>query len=615
MFQSFTSQSNGNNSAERLKTLRLAMTKASVDAFLVPHCDEYQNEYLPSGAERLAWLTGFTGSAGFAIITQNEAILFVDGRYTVQAEEQTDAAHITREDLVTLPPEKWLKENLKNGETIGFDPWLTTYGTQKKLNKAIEKTGSSLKPVDNLIDEIWQDQPAEPLEPVYIHELENAGKLAMHKLEELKQDLIEADTDACLIADPTSICWLFNIRGADVEHVPLTLARCILRAEGFPLLFIDKRKLSREVEAYLTQLADLHAPAHLEEELANLSSSAHIQIDPASVPVFLTNIIEANSGKIIGKRDPVILPRATKNQTEIDGSRSAHLRDGVALSKFLYWLDLQAPGTISEVDAATRLEEIRTQYARTTGSELLEISFDTISASAGNSALPHYRVSEESNLVLEDGSIYLVDSGGQYIDGTTDITRTIPIGTPSEIMVRDNTLVLKGHINIALARFPAGTRGQDIDILARNALWQEGKDFAHGTGHGVGSYLSVHEGPQNISKRGVQELLPGMIVSNEPGYYVVGEYGIRIENLVLVYEEEEIEGGNTAMRGFETLSMAPIDLRLIDPAILNDHEIQWLNAYHDWVNHMLAGHLDKDERQWLKHATRPISRELPAASA
>ncbi|PCI05489.1 MAG: X-Pro aminopeptidase [Hyphomicrobiales bacterium] len=609
MFQSFTSQSNGNSSAERLNALRLAMTNAGVDVFLVPHCDEYQNEYLPSGAERLAWLTGFTGSAGFAVVTHKDAILFVDGRYTVQAEEQTDAAQITREDLVARPPEKWLKEQLEDNETIGFDPWLTTHGTQKRLRKAIEKTGCSLKPVGNLIDEIWQDQPAEPLGPTYIQELENAGKLAMHKLEELKQELIEADTDACLITDPTSICWLFNIRGADVEHVPLTLARCILRAEGFPLLFIDKRKLSREVEAYLTQIADLHAPAHLEEELAGLSNNARIQIDPASVPVFLTKIIEENSGKIIGKRDPVILPRATKNETEIKGSRSAHLRDGVALSKFLYWLDLQVPGTISEVDAATRLEEIRTEYARSVGSELLEISFDTISASAGNSALPHYRVSEESNLTLEDGSIYLVDSGGQYVDGTTDITRTIPIGTPSEIMVRDNTLVLKGHIDIALARFPAGTRGQDIDILARNALWQEGKDFAHGTGHGVGSYLSVHEGPQNISKRGVQELLPGMIVSNEPGYYVVGEYGIRIENLVLVYKEEEIHGGNTAMRGFETLSMAPIDLRLIDPSIMNDHEIEWLNGYHDWVNRMLAEYLDDDERQWLKHATRPISRE------
>ncbi|MFK5981139.1 MAG: aminopeptidase P family protein [Rhizobiaceae bacterium] len=615
MFQSFTSQSNGNNSAERLKALRIAMSNAGVDVFLVPHCDEYQNEYLPRGAERLSWLTGFTGSAGFAVITHKEAALFVDGRYTVQAEEQTDAAHITREDLVALPPEKWLKENLKNDETIGIDPWLTTHGTQKKLDEAIEKSGCSLKPIDNLIDEIWQDQPAEPLESAYIHELENAGKLALQKIEELKQELLDTDIDACLITDPTSICWLFNIRGADVEHVPLTLARCILRADGFPLLFIDKRKLSRELEAYLTQIADLHAPSHLEEELADLSNKARIQIDPASVPVFLTNIIEANDGKIISKRDPVILPRATKNETEIKGSRSAHLRDGVALSKFLYWLDQQAPGTISEVDAATHLEEIRTEYARSVGSELLDISFDTISASAGNSALPHYRVSEESNLTLGDGSIYLVDSGAQYIDGTTDITRTIPIGTPSDIMIRDNTLVLKGHINIALARFPAGTRGQDIDILARNALWQEGKDFAHGTGHGVGSYLSVHEGPQNISKRGVQELLPGMIVSNEPGYYVVGEYGIRIENLVLVHEEEEIEGGNTPMRGFETLSMAPIDLRLIDPSIMNDYEIHWLNTYHNWVNSMLAEYLDKDEHQWLDHATRPVSRELPAASA
>jgi len=615
MYQSFTPQSDTGGTPERLEALRTQMRNVGIDVFLVPHCDEYQNEYLPIGAERLAWITGFTGSAGFAIITLDEAILFVDGRYTLQAQEQTNPDLFTRIDLVTTPPKNWLKDNLSNGETIGFDPWLTTHEAQKTFNTAIKNTQCTLKPVHNLIDAIWQDQPAEPLEPVYIHELENAGKLAMHKLQDLQETLRDKTADHCLINDPTSICWLFNIRGADVVHTPLTLARCILRAEGLPLLFIDKRKLSRELEAYLTQLADLHAPATLDEELAKLAKNASIQIDTSSVPVFLSEIIETNGGKIIKARDPVILPRATKNETEIKGSHSAHLRDGVALSKFLYWLDMQPPGSITEVDAATRLEEIRTAYALSVGSELLEISFDTISAAGGNSALPHYRVSSESNQILKDGSIYLVDSGGQYIDGTTDITRTIAIGTPSENMVRDNTLVLKGHINIALARFPAGTRGQDIDILARNALWQEGKDFAHGTGHGVGSYLSVHEGPQNISKRGSQELLPGMIVSNEPGYYVEGAYGIRIENLVLVREAEEIEGGNTPMRGFETLSLAPIDLRLIAPSMMADREFHWLNAYHGWVNRQLAEFMSEEERKWLKHATRPISRELPAASA
>jgi len=501
-YQSYEQKNDANQGPERLQALRSAMESAGINAYLVPHGDEYQNEFLPEGSERLAWLTGFTGSAGFAVVTRNDAIVFVDGRYTLQASEQVNKDHFTCQDIVALPPSRWLKENLDEGAVVGFDPWVLTVNEHSRLQKSAQASSGTLKAVDNLIDQIWNDQPAVPLESVAIHEIEHAGKLARDKIEELQSNLRIKFSNYCLITDPTSICWLFNIRGGDVPHTPLTLARAILPVKGYPLLFIDKRKLPRETEAYLNQLADLQPPTSMDEELAKVSRDGKILLDPNSTPFALSRVVEDSGGKIVRGIDPVVSARAVKNETEIEGARNAHLRDGVAITKFLYWLDQQRPASQSEISAAKKLEEIRIENARAHGSELLEISFDTISGAGPNSAIPHYRVLEETNRTIEADSIYLVDSGGQYIDGTTDITRTIVIGTPPDGVIQDFTLVLKGHINIALARFPKGTRGRDIDILARNALWREGKDFAHGTGHGVGSYLSVHEGPQRISKIG-----------------------------------------------------------------------------------------------------------------
>ena len=615
MFQSFTDQASSDHSAQRLAALRQKMRELGMTVYLVPHSDEYQNEYLPEMAQRLAWLTGFTGSAGFAVITDRQARVFVDGRYTIQAQEQLDLDHFQPADLISQPPSQWLKANTGPNDRVGFDPWLLTHNQFRKFEKALTTTKAVLMPQDNLIDRIWTDQPAPPLEPVSIHEIEHAGVLARDKISALQKDLSQKDLAGCLITDPTSICWLFNIRGADVVHLPLTLARLYLPADGLPQLFIDKRKLDREVEAYLTQLADLIAPGQLVDRLPELAANRTVLADPDSVPVRLTQLMESADATLQLERDPIVVLKACKNPVELDGARIAHLRDGVAVTRFLYWLDQQPGGSVTEIDAARQLEQIRDENARHMNSELMEIAFDTISASGPNSALPHYRVTETSNRTLANHSIYLVDSGAQYRDGTTDITRTVAIGQPPRDAIENNTLVLKGHIAVALARFPKGTRGQDIDPLARMALWRHGKDFSHGTGHGVGAYLGVHEGPQRLSRTGVQELLPGMILSNEPGYYVEGEYGIRIENLVVVSDLEEMEGGNTAVMGFETITIAPIDLRLVDAALLSDDEIHWLNAYHGWVRRKLQPHLSDDEFQWLQSATQPLSRELPAASA
>lgn len=619
-FQSFDDPSEGDQGPKRLAELRSLMQQMDLNVWLIPHGDEHQNEYPPAHAQRLGWLTGFTGSAGFCIVTMHEAVVFADGRYTLQLVDQIDTDHFTPGDLVNDPPHKWLANWLDGRDDdqparIGYDAWLTTINAHKHFEKAIAGTSAALVSEQNLIDKTWEDQPHPPLEPITIQPDEFSGKLALHKLDALKVELAKSGADYCLISDPSSIAWAFNIRGGDTPHTPLAIGYAILRADGYPLLFMDKRKMSREVEAYLTQLADLHPPSTIDEQLAELAPEATILADPANTSIALAHAFTNNGGELRPKPDPIILPRAIKNDAEIAGSKNAHLRDGVAVTKFLYWLDQQPPGSVDEIAAAQSLEDFRTKTAQKFESKLLDLSFDTISGAGANGAIVHYRVTTDSNAVLENNSLYLVDSGAQYRDGTTDITRTIAIGTPLDLAVEDFTLVLKGHIAIALARFPEGTRGVDIDALARMALWQKGRDYAHGTGHGIGAYLAVHEGPQSISRRGMAKLEPGMIVSNEPGFYREGQYGIRIENLVLVKGPLDLDDGNIPILGFQTLSLAPIDLRLIDPNLLEERELHWLNAYHGWVKRKLSPHLNDDEAQWLEQATRPISKELPAASA
>ena len=606
MFQTFENRSDPSAGPPRVERVREAMREREIDWLVVPHADEYQSEYLPENAERLAWLTGFTGSAGAAIIGLARAVLFADGRYTLQAREQTDAT-FEHASLIDEPPAQWIEANVKPGETVACDPMMHTREGLRALREAAEKAGASLVTLDaNLVDEAWQAEgrPPEPRGPVAIHHERFAGRLAKEKLADLARAVREAGADLAVLSETAGIAWAFNIRGADVVHKPLVLARAIVPAEGYPDLFVADEKLGIEEKAYLTQLANLHEPETFLDRLREAAKGRRVLLDPKQAPAALFDLVEA-VGTSVAEREPTELAKAVKNEVELEGARAAHLRDGAAVSTFLAWLDAQAPGTITEIDAARRLEETR---ARMAGNEtpLREISFDTISGAGPNGAIVHYRVSEASNRTIERG-LYLSDSGAQYDDGTTDVTRTVAVGQPSSDERRAFTLVLKGHIAIATARFPQGTRGQDLDPFARRALWLAGMDYAHGTGHGVGSYLGVHEGPQSLSKKGAEPLLPGMIVSNEPGYYREGAFGIRIENLVVVHEPRGIAGGDTPMLGFETITLAPIDRRLIDVEMLDEAERAWLDAYHARVREALAERLDDDARAWLERTTAPLS--------
>ena len=608
LFQNFDSTANPTLAAPRIASLRALFDAHGIDGFLVPRSDEHQGEYVAKGSERLAWLTGFTGSAGVALVLKSNAFVFVDGRYTVQAAQQLDSQVFQTVDLVASPPAKWIGENLSKGARIGFDPWLHTINEVAALQKAVESIGASLVAVKaNPVDAIWADRPAAPLEPVSIHEFSYAGVLAKDKIAAMAATIKADNADACVLTDPSSVAWVFNIRGKDVPHTPLALAFAILRAEGEPLLFIDKRKLPIRAEAYLNQLCTLLPPSGLEQELVKLSANGGtISLDPVLTADELRRIIESAGGKVVEATDPARLPRAQKNDVERKGTRAAHIRDGAAVSSFLAWYDEQAPGTLTEIAAAEKLEDTRRSTGEALQAPLLDVSFDSISSTGPNGAINHYRVTTDTNRTLQEGELFLLDSGGQYVDGTTDITRTMPVGTVSDDMRRRFTLVLKGMIGISVIRFPKGTNGAEIDVLARAALWKAGLDYAHGTGHGVGSYLSVHEGPQRIAKTGKQELLPGMILSNEPGYYKPGEYGIRIENLVLVTEAQDIEGGDKPMLGFETLTLAPIDHRLIDPHLLTREELQWLDAYHAKVLEELSPIVDAGVRPWLEHVCAPM---------
>jgi Xaa-Pro aminopeptidase len=590
----------------RLQALRAALARAELHGFLVPRADEHQGEYVPRSAERLAFLTGFSGSAGLAIVLTERAAVFVDGRYTLQVEAEVDSRLFEICHLTKTPPWDWLAAGAKAGQRIAYDPWLHTPDGLARLKAAATKAGAALVPVPNAVDAIWADRPPVPAAPVVPHGAEFAGKPSAEKRAEIAKKLAADGIAAAVITLPDSIAWLLNVRGGDVAHSPLPLSFAILKRDGTVDWFLDPRKASSELRAHAGAEVRLRSPAEFAEALIALKGEK-VQVDPATAASWIFDRLEEAGAAIHRDADPCLMPKACKNEVELSGIRSAHRRDGAALTKFLGWVAREAPkGGVGEMAAADKLEAFRRQ-----SNLLRDLSFSTISGAGPNGAIVHYRATEKSDRALTPGELYLVDSGGQYPDGTTDVTRTVAIGTPTADMKKHFTLVLKGHIALATARFPAGTSGSQLDALARIALWREGLDYDHGTGHGVGHYLCVHEGPQRISKLpNTVALKPGMIVSNEPGYYKTGAYGIRIENLVAVAKLGESEGGGELL-GFETLTLAPIDRDLVDTSLLSPDEIAWLDAYHARVRAEIGPQLEGAERAWLDAATAPLGAQTP----
>ena len=603
-FQTFEDRSERAASAPRVEALRAELQKRGLDGFIVPRSDRFQNEYVPPSDERLAWLTGFTGSAGAAIVLADRAAVFVDGRYQVQVREEVDSALFAVEHLVENPPTAWIEKNLTAGAKLGYSPWLHTLDGAERLAKACAAAQAALVPVEeNPIDVIWTDRPQPPLGAVVPHELRFSGEDTKEKLTRLHAELQKFAADALVVSDPQNVSWLFNIRGSDVPHTPVVLAFAVVAKEGRPALYVDLRKLSNEMRSRIEELAEVRANAAFERDLAALGNAHRaVRLDPSTCAEAIARLVVENGGDIVRGSDPIAPMKAVKNFTEIAGARAAQQRDGAAVTKFLAWFDREAPrGELTEIDAVEALESFR----RDTG-VLKDVSFPTIAGAGPDGAIVHYRVTRKSNRRIAPGELFLIDSGGQYEDGTTDITRTVAVGQPSPDMREKFTLVLKGHIAIARAVFPDGTSGAQLDTLARQFLWQAGVDFDHGTGHGVGSYLSVHEGPARISKLGNVALKRGMILSNEPGYYRTDAYGIRIENLILVTEASPVLGAEKPINAFETLTLAPIDARLIEVALLTADETAWLNAYHARVRDALAPLLDAPTRAWLITATAPL---------
>jgi Xaa-Pro aminopeptidase len=605
MYQSFDEASAPVVSSDRVRALLRELKSRRLKGFLVPHSDQHQNEFLPPSEERLAWLTGFTGSAGVAIVTDKGSALFVDGRYILQAPKQVDTSIFQVLQIPKEKPSDWIKETLAKGNAVGYDPALHTIKEIDRLTKTLSAAGIRLMPVpDNPIDKLWgKDRPKPPAAGIFPQPLEFAGKSAAEKIAQVQDTLKDAEHDAALLTAPDSICWLLNIRGGDIKHTPVALAFAIVPKEGRPILFIDPAKVGENARIALASVTDIAGPEMLDDALKLLAQEkSKVRLDPDSASMRFARVLEDNGAKYSAGHDPCTLPKARKSKAEIEGARAAHLRDGAAVVRFLAWLDeVGETGRIDEVSAAMKLEEFRRQSG-----QLKDISFDTISASGPHGAVVHYRPTNRTKRVLDRDSLYLIDSGGQYADGTTDITRTVAVGKPTGSMKRYYGLVLKAHIGIVTARFPKGTRGQDLDPFARRPLWEAGIDFDHGTGHGVGSYLSVHEGPQRLSRLGSEELEPGMILSNEPGYYRAGQYGIRLENLILVTPLEKIEGGEREMMGFETLTLVPFDRRLIDPKQFQPWELAWLNDYHARVRRKIEPLIHSDDRPWLRHATQKI---------
>ena len=608
MFQTFESSADPAQGRDHVARLREHMAGAGLDGFLVPRADEHQGEDVAAGSERLQWLTGFTGSAGAALVMKETAIIFVDGRYTLQARQQVAPDVFTIENLIDNPPARWLESNAASGWRIGFDPWLHTIADARTLRNALQKQGGELVPVaSNLVDDIWHDRPPAPSGAISIQAEALAGESAEDKLARLAASVDKAGAAFTVLTDPSSLAWAFNIRGSDIAHTPVPLGFAVIGADGDQAVYLDSNKLGDDARARLEALARLRPPHALLDDVAeHAQGGASIALDPALAAERLKITVEEAGGAVVEKPDPARLPRATKNRAELDGARAAHRRDGAAVCRFLCWLDRQEPGSVDEITAVQQLERCRRAIGDETQMPLCDISFDTISGAGPNGAIIHYRVNRKSNRTLRPGELYLVDSGGQYRDGTTDITRTVPVGEPTREMRERYTLVLKGLIGLSMLRFPEGTRGREIDAIARLALWRAGLDYTHGTGHGVGSFLSVHEGPQRISKAGSEKLLTGMILSNEPGYYREGAYGIRLENLIVVAPPQQVPGGDLAMHGFETLTLAPFDRRLVDVSLLQTDERDWLDAYHARVFAEIGPMLDGETLAWLEQAAAPL---------
>lgn len=595
--------------ADRLAALREQLKADQLDGFVVPLTDEHMSEYVGSYAQRLAWLTGFEGSAASAVVLPEGAAIFTDGRYTLQVRQQVDGEHWSYQSVPETSIAGWLKEHSPEGARIGYDPWLHRRDWVKAATEALAAKGATLVPVrDNPIDRVWADRPEASKAALVVHPERLAGRSSADKRQTIADWLAEQKADAAVLAALDSIAWTFNVRGTDVSHTPVALAYALVHADGTADLFVAGEKVTPELRQHLGNGVRMHERAAFEAALGELGGKT-VAVDPERSVTAIFEALEAAGAKVIAVRDPTVLPRAIKNEAELAGHRAAQVRDGTVMTRFLKWVEEEAPSAeIDELAASDRLEALRREHP-----ELRDLSFDSISGAGPNGAIVHYRSSEKTNRKLEPGSLYLIDSGGQYQDGTTDITRTVAVGEPTAEMRDRFTRVLQGHIAIATAVFPKGTRGGQLDSFARRPLWEAGLDYAHGTGHGVGSFLSVHEGPQRISPMGGayagadEPLAAGMILSNEPGYYKTGEYGIRIENLVLVVPVQ-IDGAEKDMLGFETLTFAPIDRRLVAVKMLSDRELNWLNAYHRQVVEKIGSTLGGDERQWLEHQCAPLSR-------
>ncbi|WOI55310.1 aminopeptidase P family protein [Palleronia sp. LCG004] len=602
MYQDFKVSSRPEQGPPRLGELRARMAETGIDAFLVPRADAHQGEYVADRDARLAWLTGFSGSAGMAVVTRDETALFVDGRYTIQARGQV-ADEIAVHEIPGRKPADWLVERLSAGAVLGFDAWLHTRAEIDRLEAALAGRDVALRAIDNPVDAIWTDQPGPPMGRITAFPDEIAGKTRAGKCAEIAKDLRDAGHAWAVLTLPDSICWLLNVRGSDIPRIPIAQGFALVEAAtGEVRLFVHSDK----IDADLLPGVEILPPESLNAALATLGGP--VRLDRDTAPVILGRTLEEAGIEVAWATDPCILPKARKTDAEIEASRQAHLRDGAAMCEFLYWLD----GRLADVLVGERLTEIDVvraleRFRRETG-ELRDISFDTIAGTGPNGAITHYRVSEESDRAVSPGDLLLVDSGGQYLDGTTDITRTMAVGDPDPEQVAAFTRVLQGMIAISHARWPKGLAGRDLDALARAPLWMAGQDYGHGTGHGVGVFLSVHEGPQRLSRQSEVPFEPGMIVSNEPGYYREGAWGIRTENLVVVVEAEPLPDGDAhrEMLAFETLTWVPIDRRLIDIDTLSPAERAWIDAYHSGVANRMAGRLSPEATEWIGRVTAPL---------
>ncbi len=608
--QDFSQPAAPSQSAARVAGLREALRAANLDGFIVPRANAHQGEYVAAQDERLAWISGFSGSAGVAIILADHAAIFTDGRYLLQVAQQTDQDVFSCQHITATPVAVWLADNLPAKARLGFDPWLHTINEVETLTKAAAQTQSTLIACpQNMVDEIWEDRPPPPSAEVVAHDPSYAGRAAAQKCAEAARALKKNSEAAFVLTDPASIAWLLNMRSRDVPHMPVALCFAILHADETIDLFIEQARIADDLAQTLGAQLRIKPPDQFGAALDALSTAkSPVRLNKNQTAFWIFDRLKKSGAQIRFGADPCLLPKAIKNAKEIEGARNAHHRDGAALTQFLCWLDAEAEkNQIDEITAVKKLESFRRRQ-----NLFQDISFDTISGSGPNGAIVHYRVTEPTNRTLRDGELFLVDSGAQYLDGTTDVTRTIAIGQPSGEMRENFTRVLKGHIALARATFPEGTSGHQLDALARQPLWEAGLDFDHGTGHGVGSYLSVHEGPQAISPRGsATPLQPGMIISNEPGYYKTGCYGIRIENLVVVVDKtqkarDDLSQDGRKMLGFETLTCAPIDLTLVEAALLDEKERAWLNTYHAHIRAVLTKLVDEPTAAWLTSATRAI---------